>query len=120
MAADATAGVRLHGQLELAVGVVGRAGEAEAPPVRHAVDHHPDDDVLAGAKAGPGIVGSQRQGDGVGRLVLDADDLGPDLTNHEARVDQLQVPVDAVRGGEAVDEVRGEDASQQAAPAGRQ
>jgi len=53
-------------------------------------------------------------------LVLDPDDLGPDLPDDETRIDQLEVPVDAVWRGEAVDEARGERSAQEAASASRE
>lgn len=108
VATDPPGRVGLDGELEQAVGVVGRAGEAEGPLVHDPVDLHADHHVLAGPEALPGGVGAEAQGDGSGGLAPDGDHLGPHLTHRPPWVDELQVAVDAVRCAQAVDEVRGQ------------
>mgnify|MGYP000846979097 CR=1 FL=1 len=119
VAADPTGRVGLDRELEGAVGPVGRAGQAEAAPVDHAVDRHPHQHVLAGPEALPGRVGPEGERDGAGGLALHGDDLGPHLADDPAGVDQLEVAIDAVGSGQAIDQIGGQGPTQEAGGAGR-
>jgi len=105
----AAAFVRLDRQLDQRV--VLRAGRRVAAAPADAVDRERDLRVLAGAKALPRGIRSQRQRDAARSGAADADDLGARLPEREHRIDDLEIAVDAVRTREQVDERRGQRAA---------
>ena len=90
------------GQLDVR-GALG-AGRRVGPGAAAAVDLDGEVDVLAGAEAGERPVGLQGQGDAARGLPPHRDDLGPGVSRGPGRVDELGVPVHAVRSGEQVDQ----------------
>jgi hypothetical protein len=94
--------VAAHRQLDVR-GVLG-AGRRIGPGAATAVDLDGEVDVLAGAEAGERPVGFQGECDAARGLAPHRDHLRAGISNGPDRVDELGIPVHAVRSGEQVDQ----------------
>ncbi len=97
-------GVRLDGELEPPVRPQLRTARRVAPRAAHAVDHGRDLDELAGAESTPLPCRFERERESVGRRTDYLRHLGPQFADGEHRIDQFEVPVDAVRRRESLEQ----------------
>ena len=89
-----------------AVGAVLRVHRRVAPGPPHAVDVDGQGHELAGSEAAPLPGRAQGQRHRVTGRTPHLGDLGAQLAHREHRVDQLEVAVDAVRGGQRFDQTQ--------------
>jgi hypothetical protein len=95
------------------LGAGGRIGPSQADPVD--LDAHADE--LPGVKTAPVLIGTKRECDALGRLVVDGRHLGPHVAGEQQRTDELDVAVNAMRIGQRLEQARVQQTAPEAARA---
>src|SRR5664279_587554 len=108
--------MRPDGQLELAVADVLRARRRVAARAPHTVDLDSHRHELPGVETAPELVGAQTQRHASRLVAAHLEDLRTQLVQGEARPDELEIAVDAMRCGERLQQARSGEAASEVSP----